>query len=59
MTAGAIHPKVLNAAIVGSGSTIILWVCKTYLGVQIPGDVAGAIITFLMALAGYQTPSPK
>ena len=41
------------STVAGSAMLIVLWASKTFAGVVIPGEVAGAMTGILMAVIGY------
>jgi len=53
-----VSPKVAAATLAAALVTIIVW-AASLAGVEIPEVVQGAIITILVALAGYFTTDPR
>jgi hypothetical protein len=49
-------PKVLYPIYTSMGGTVLVWVAKQYLGLDIPTEVAVAIIGLAAGLVGYLTP---
>lgn len=48
--------KVAYSAYVGAGVAIGVWGLRTYARVDVPPDVAAAMVVVLSGLAGYLTP---
>ena len=48
--------KVLTAGVAGAIVTVLVWVSKTYLHVEMPADVVTALTTILMVIVAYLTP---
>lgn len=45
--------KVAFTAIAGAAFTAVVWVAKDFYGVEVPGEVQGAVHTALAAAVGY------
>lgn len=48
-------PKVIGVAIGGSITAIVVWGCKQFIAVDVPGDVAAALTTLIATATGYLT----
>lgn len=53
-----VSPKVAMATLAAAIVTIIVW-CASLAGVEIPELVQGALITIIVAIAGYITTDPR
>lgn len=51
----AVVPKVRNAAIAGAIVTVATWALQQFFHIDLPGDVAAAIVVVISLLVGYQT----
>jgi len=54
----SISPKVTAATLAAALVTIIVWVASAA-GVNVPLEVQGAIVTILVAIAGYLVTDPR
>ena len=54
-TAGGLNRKVKNSLIAGAVVTVITWLLQQFAHVDLPGDVAAAIVAVIMFLVSYQT----
>lgn len=55
MTSTAIVPKVRNSLIAGAVVTVLTWLLQQFFKIDLPGDVAAAIVTVISLIVGYQT----
>jgi hypothetical protein len=51
-----IEKKVTVSTLVAALVTIGVWLLRTFAGIDIPAEVTAAIITVVVALAGYLAP---
>jgi uncharacterized membrane protein YjjP (DUF1212 family) len=51
----SVVPKVRNGFIAGAIVTIITWLLQQFAHIDLPGDVAAAIVTIISLIVGYQT----
>lgn len=52
----ALVPKVRNGFIAGAIVTVITWLLQQFAHIDLPGDVAAAIVAIIGLIVGYQTP---
>jgi hypothetical protein len=53
-----VSPKVAMSTLAAAIVTILVW-CASLAGVEVPELVSGALITLIVAIAGYFTIDPR
>ena len=48
--------KIQNAAIAGAIVVLLVWVLRTYAGVELPAEVQSAVTLLISLVVGYLTP---
>lgn len=52
-------PKVAAAGVAGSITAILIWAAKQFFGIEIPGEIGGALATVISFIAAYFTQDKK
>lgn len=50
-----LNPKVQNTAIASAVVVVLIWVFKTFINIDVPSEIAAALVTIIGTITGYST----